>query len=114
MLEYPIQVFSCEIDNVFKNIFFYRTPPVSAFMVLLKNNLIFSVLLITLGYNQNCHGILSLLSPSLYKNIHLLSKVRPSSPKLLLILPKKSTLHEPAKHLFLYNVDIFVGEWCIT
>ena len=43
-----------------------------------KNNVTFSVILITLTYNQNCHGILQLLSPSLYKNIYLLSKVRPS------------------------------------
>ena len=31
MFESPIQVFSCEIGNVFKNIF-YRTPPASAFV----------------------------------------------------------------------------------
>ena len=29
-IETPIQVFSCKICKIFKNIFFYRTPPVAA------------------------------------------------------------------------------------
>ena len=33
MLESAIQVFSCEIDKVFKNTFFYRTSPVAASVV---------------------------------------------------------------------------------
>ena len=32
--EAPIQAFSCEYCEGFKNIFFYRTPPLAAFVVL--------------------------------------------------------------------------------
>ena len=74
---------SCE---VFKNTFFYRTPPVAAselFGAKQLNIQLFSVIMITLGYNQHCYGNTVLLSPSLYKNIRLLSKVWPSGSKVL-------------------------------
>ena len=54
-----------------------------------QNNLIFSVITITLGYNQKLSWkyknkkSLYKNKKSLYKDIHLLSKVRPSSPKIL-------------------------------
>ena len=31
--ETPTQVFSCEYCEIFKNTFFYRTPPVAAFLL---------------------------------------------------------------------------------
>ena len=74
---------SCE---VFKNTFFYRTPLVAAselFVAKQLNIQLFSVIMITLGYNQHCYGNTVLLSPSLYKNIRLLSKLWPSSSKVL-------------------------------
>ena len=65
-----------------------------------ENNAIFIAITIILGYNQklswkycNCYH------PFLYKNIHLLSKARPSSPKILYCFTPKSKLHDPIKHL---------------
>ena len=51
--ETPMQVFSSEIGEVFKSIFFYRTPPVAASVVFAaKQLIIFSVITINVGYNQ--------------------------------------------------------------
>ena len=57
--------------SVFINSFFYRTTPVAAFVVFAGNNVIFSFISITLGYNYY-HFFL-------YKNIHPLSKARSSN-----------------------------------
>ena len=49
-----------------------------------QSNVIFSVITITLGYNQKLSWkYCNYYHPSLYKNIHLLSKARPSNPKIL-------------------------------
>ena len=71
-----------------------------------QNNLIFSVITITLGYNQKLSWkyknkkSLYKNKKSLYKNIHLLSKVRLSSPKILQPFPPKSKHLDPLKHIF--------------
>ena len=52
--------------------------------------------------------ILQLLSPSLYKNIHLLLKIWPSSPNFLQPFPPKSKLHEPVKHFILFIISIYL------
>ena len=65
-----------------------------------QNNIIFSVITITLGYNQKLSWkYCNYYHPCLYKNIHLLSKVWPSSPNILWSSPPKSKLHDPIKHL---------------
>ena len=45
--------------------------------------------------------------------MHLLLKVCPSGPKILKPFPPKSKLLDSRKHLFLYNFNIFEGEWCM-
>ena len=60
-------MFSYEIGKAFKNAFFYRTPPVAASVLLQQNNWIFNVIMITLGYNQNCHRNTLIIITPLYK-----------------------------------------------
>ena len=47
--ETPTQVFSCEIGEIFKNTFFYRTPLVAAFEI--KN--VFNFQRLTCGFTNN-------------------------------------------------------------
>ena len=75
-----------------------------------QNSTIFSVITITLGYNQNLSWkYCNYYHPYLYKNIHLLSKQRPASPKVLQSFPPKSKLHDPVKHLKFKYFNIFKG-----
>ena len=49
-----------------------------------QNNVIFSVITVTLGHNQKLSWkYCNYYHPSLYKNIHLLSKARPSNQNIL-------------------------------
>ena len=84
-----------------------------------QNNLIFSVITITLGYNQKLSWkyknkkSLYKNKKSLYKNIHLLSKVRLSSPKIFVAFPTKIQTSWSSQAYILYNFNIFEEEWCI-
>ena len=92
-------VFLWNWRSFFMNSFFYRTPPVAASVVFAANqgNIQWTI---TLGYNQRLSWkYCNYYHSSLYRNIHLLSKVRPSNPDILQSFPPKSKLHDPAQHL---------------
>ena len=79
-----------------------------------QNNLIFSVITITLGYKQKLPRQYCYYYHPPYIKIPILpTKVCLSSPKILQPFPPRSKLHGPLKHLFLYNFNIFEGKWCI-
>ena len=77
-----------------------------------QNKLIFSFITITLGYNQKLswkycnyyHPPYIKISISYQKYSHLVQK--------FCSLSQQNPL-DPLKHLFLYNFNIFEGEWCI-
>ena len=100
----------------FESFFFYRTPPVAASLVFAAKQLNIQC------YNDNFGLELKIVMAWKYcnyiyqyihRNIYFLSKVCPSSTKTLQPIPPKPKLHDPLKHLLLYNFNIFEGEWCI-
>ena len=73
-----------------------------------QSNVIFSVITITLGYNQKLSWkYCNYHHSSLYKNIHLLSKVRPSDPNICSLfrqIPNFMTL----PIIYNFNISIFL------
>ena len=101
-------MFSFEIGEGFLWSFWYKTPPVAAYVVFAENDVIFSVITITLGYNQKLSWkYCNYHHSSLYKNIHLLSKVRPSDPNICSLfrqIPNFMTL----PIIYNFNISIFL------
>ena len=99
---------------------FLRTPSFKEYFqwlllwFLQQSNLIFSVITITLGYNQKLsQKYCTYYHPTFIKIFISPIKSIPSSPKILQPFPPKCKLSDPVKHLFLYNFNTFQGEWCI-
>ena len=100
---------------------FLRTPSFKEHLqwlllwFLQQNNLIFSVITITIGYNQKFpRKYCNYYHPPYIKISISPIKVCLSSPNILQPFPPKSKLHDRLKHLFLYNFNVFEREWGIS
>ena len=110
-------IFFCRTSLVvsrsfFKNSFFYRTPLWS----FQQNNVIFSVITITLGYNEKLsqkYPLLFYQHPSLYKNIHLLSKYSHPVQKLY-NLSNQSSNFMTLSSIYNFNILMFVRRYGVS